>query len=604
VCATARFPVNIEHRPQLLHLHLPHLCIIGARIAMDNPAPQPADDSDAPDDSRSISEAVTTGSWESYSDSEASNEDSDEREVDSLADEEYWEEDTAADAWLARYPGGTRLLYPQLFVVKPRGGKVMTPSRHPNRTDSLLRLPSEIRNRIYRHYFDRDEEVKRPEERHAPFRDRDGMEMQRIRLSSENVELKFWLSTALLQTSRQLRFEAMFILFSNRVITVEWLLVLPRFIEFLGKEGCAMVRYLDIWDTLNLQGDNSAGYRDIITSIVHFSRLQHLRIVLSWDIHSRLWSDRTHSWFDANEWTHDGTLTKHAVPKMRSEDIERHWPEYEVLKNLKAQKFTLAVETIWADRYLEFDRNHGAYPGISKSIQSHPASTQSVPSPAPVAKAIEIQLRSRAFTPSAEFDDEDSDSPTWQDTDTLANKTIPLYNFLRKFFHNNISLWPLRGEMPVDNFVAFPTARKSTGSIMRDCAFCYLSERHCGHHAVPNQPPFEPKRREGDGGEENAKTLETRFEDLSYVDMREACRDVAQQMEDANAPELFKVFAIFDYLGWFETPNSELLARLDAAVDVGWRGKRVDKDEVPPWDVLYREVRSRSFARRNALYSI
>ena len=117
---------------------------------------------------------------------------------------------------------------------------------------------------------------------------------------------------------------------------------------------------------------------------------------------------------------------------------------------------------------------------------------------------------------------------------------------------------------------------------MRDCAFCYLSERHCRHHTVPDQPPFKPKRREGDGMEENAKALEKRFEDLSHVDMREASLDVALQMNGADAPELFQAFAIFDYLGWFETLNSVRLARFDAAVDVGWTGKRVDKDEVPP----------------------
>jgi hypothetical protein len=585
---------------------------------MNNPHPQFAPYSDTPNDTRSISEADSTGSWGS----EASNEDSDEGAVDSLADEgcadeAYWEEETAADAWLARFPGGTSVLYPQLFVVKPRRGKVLTPPRYPN-NNFLLHLPSEIRNRIYRYYFDRDEEVKRPEERHAPFRDREGIEMQRICLSSEYVELKFWLSTALLQTSRQLRFEAMFVLFSNRVITVEWLPALPRFVEFLGKEGCAMVRYLDIWDTLNLQGDDNAGYRDIITSIMHFSGLQHLRIVVSWGIrHSGLWSDRTYSWFDQNEWKHNGTLTKQAVPKMRSEDVERHWPEYEVLRNLKTQKFTFAVETPWADRYLEFDRIHGAYPGISKSMQSHAARTQSAPSLANLAtssispqvleasEAIEIQPRSSALTPNTEFDDEDSDSPTWQETDTLANKTIPLYNFLREFFHNNPPFGPWRGSFLVDNFVAFPTARKSTGNIMQDCAFCYLSERHCGHHAVPDQPPFEPTPLEGDDEEEDVKILQTRFENLSYVDMREVCQEVVHWMENpdnfvnmrllwnADATEFLNIAAIFDYLGWPETPNSERLARLDAAVEAGWMGKRVDKDEVPPWDVLYREVHSR-----------
>lgn len=572
---------------------------------MNNPPPQ-----SAPDDSSSISEAGSTSSWWG---SETSNEACDEREMDSLADEgcadeAYWEEDTAVDPWLARFLGGTSVLYPQLFVVKPRGGMVHTPSRYPN-NDSLLHLPSEIRNRIYRHYFDRDEEVKRPKEMHAPFRDREGIEMQRICLGSSFVELKFWLSTALLQTSRQLRFEAMSIFFRNRVITVEWLPVLPRFVEFLGKEGCAMVRYLDIWDALNIQGYNNAGYRDIVTSIMHFSGLQHLRIVVSWDV-CYLRNDRTLSWFDQNEWKHDRTLTKQAVPKMRSEDIERHWPEYEVLKNLKAQKFTFAVETPWADGYLEFDRSHGAYPKISKSMQSHAARTQSALSSANLAtssissqvleafETIEIQPCSSALTPNTEFDDEDSDSPTWQETDTLANKTIPLYNFLREFFHNHPPFVYVRREMSWHNFVAFPTARKSTGSIMQDCGFCYLSERHCGYHAVPDQPPFELRRLEGDDEEEDVKTLQARFEDLSYVDMRKVCREVVRWMRlnycsvDLGRIEFSQIAGIFNYLGWPETPYSERLARLDAAVETGWTGKRVDKDGVPAWGVLYREVRS------------
>jgi hypothetical protein len=607
-----------QHQPRQLHLHRAHLCIIGAHIAMDNPSSQPAADSDTPNDSRSMSEAGSIDTW--VWDSEASTGDSDDGEVDSLADdgcadEAYREEDTAADAWLARFPGGTSLLYPQLFVVKPRGGKVFTPSRYPNNT-SLLHLPPEIRNRIYRHYFDSFEEAKHPEEMHAPFRDREGTEMQRICLGSENVELKFWLSNALLQTSRQLRSEAMVIFFINRVITVEWLPALPRLVEFLGKEGCAMVRYLDIWDTMNLQVDDNPGYRDILTSIVHFSCLQHFRIVISWGF--GLMDDRRFLWFDQNEWESNGTLMKRAVPKMRSEDIEMHWPEYQVLKNLQAQTFTLALEPgrVSGYEYLEFDRSHGAYPEVSRSMKSPATRTQPAPSSANLAtsnslhvlegfEAFETQSLSNAVTSNTEFDDEDSDSPTWQETDTLANKTIPLYNFIREFLHKNRSnpLGTVRVRISVDTFVAFPTALKSRGSIMHDCALCYLSGRHCGYHAVPDQPPFQRTLQEGDDGEGDVKTLQRRFDDLSYVDMREICRDVVRHMEGTNNPiipslswdsrETFlRISAVFDYLGWPEALNSERLNRLDAAVDAGWMGKRVDKDEVPPWDVLYREVHS------------
>ena len=584
---------------------------------MDNPSSLPAADSDTPNDSRSMSEAGSIDTW--VWDSEASTGDSDDGEVDSLADdgcadEAYREEDTAADAWLAKFPGGTSLLYPQLFVVKPRGRKVLTPSRYPNNT-SLLHLPAEIRNRIYGHYFDSVEEAKHPEEIHAPFRDREGTEMQRICLGSENVELKFWLSNALLQTSRQLRSEAMVIFFINRVITVEWLPALPRLVKFLGKEGCAMVHYLDIWDTLNLQGDDNAGYRDVLTSIMHLSCLQHLRIIISCG--NWLWNERHSSWFDQNALNPNRSIMKRAVPKMRSEDIEKHWPEYEVLKNLKAQTFTLAMEHPLEDRYLEFDRSHGAFPEISRSMKSHATRMQLAPSSANLAtssnswqflegfEAFEIQSLSNAVTSNTEFDDEDSDSPTWQETDTLANKTIPLYNFIREFFHNNLPnpLGPVRAGISVDTFAAFPTALKSRGSIMHDCALCYLSGWHCGYHAVPEQPPFQRTLQEGDDEEGDVKTLQRRFDDLSYVDMREVCRDVVRHMEGTNDPVIpslswdsretfLRISAVFDYLGWPEALNSERLNRLDAAVDAGWMGKRVDKDEVPPWDVLYREVHS------------
>ena len=559
-----------------------------------------------PDDLENLSEVDTSdsGGTEYECACEDGATESDESEDDGPADESHWEEKVALDAWLAMHPGGSRLLYPRLFVVKPRGGKVVTPSRNPSKTCFLFHLVPEIRNQIYKYCFDVYENVKRPEEEHAPFRDRDGREIQQIHLGNGNVELKFWLSNALLQTSRQLRYEATSILFENRVITVEWLPALPRFVEFLGKKGCAMVRYLDVWDTLNLQAHDSR-YRDIITTISHFSRLQHLRIVLSWGI----LSDRTRSWFHASEWTPDGGFKEHAIPKMRFEAIKSHWPEYEVLKNLKAQKFTLAVEVdCWGDRYIEFDRSYGAYPGITNSMQFHSASNESAPSPAPAPvptsfislevlkafKAIETEPQSRRLTPSSEYDE--IDSPTWQDTDTLVNKTIPLYNFLCEYFHTNIYLRlpeECLGEMPVQNMVTFPTAQKSTGSIMRDCAFCYLSERHCGYHAVPDSPPFELKRLRGEGLEGPGKTLTTRFEDLSYVDMREACRDMFQEIINTDVPELSgltNAFVVFEYIRWFEMPINECLARLDAAVEVGWTGKRVDKEEVPPWDMLYSEV--------------
>ena len=71
------------------------------------------------------------------------------------------------------------------------------------------------------------------------------------------------LSTAVLQTSRQLLFEAMPMLFKNRAITVEWLLPYRDLWSSWG-EGCAMLRYLDILNGLNFRGvDTSRGYASL-----------------------------------------------------------------------------------------------------------------------------------------------------------------------------------------------------------------------------------------------------------------------------------------------------------------------------------------------------
>lgn len=538
---------------------------------------------------------------------EAAN-DGDEQDVDSAADSEFWEEDRAADEWLARYPAGIDLLYPQLFVVQPLESKVTTPSQESQASDGtdpffpFFSLPSEIRNRIYGHYFDnlRDESDNltpwnaSPSHNRLMFRDRKGNIKERVIITSTNDELRFWLSTELLATSRQVRYEAMSNFFRNRVMTVDWLPALARFVDFMGKQGCDMVYYLDIWDFLNERGEgDGAVYRDIIANVMHFSRLQHLRIVLSWD------EKNSHSWFDSDETT-QGKPAKRALPKMRSEDVESRWPEYAVLTQLKAQKFTLAMEDKFGNRYSEFDRTHGAYPEVTRlmrtpsttmplasvSVTASPSSPQALKArtaiePQSLEASEANETCSCTVTPGAELGDEESDSPIWQDTDALADNIIPLYNFVREYANGRHVY--RRTEMSLKRFATFPTAKKSTGPIMRGCAFCYLGESHCGYHAVPDQPPFELNLRDEDT-EEDMEILNTRFEDISYPDMRDACQDVVLWMASLRDFEWDKVRALFDYQGWFDMSNSTTIHLLEG----------VNKDEVPPWDMLYYVLRPAS----------
>lgn len=153
-------------------------------------------------------------------------------------------------------------------------------------------------------------------------------------------------------------------------------------------------------------------------------------------------------------------------------------------------------------------------------------------------------------------DDSDVDSETWQDTDTLTNKTIPLYNFVRAYYHNNLYEVPEQEDesvVAVPDLATFPTAQNSIGSIMRDCPFCCIREQHCGFHAVPNQPPFRPKLLQGDNAlEGSVKTLAAVFAELSYVELRKACRDVCEELIDdfGEVDDLMNIFTITRHRGW------------------------------------------------------
>ncbi|TVY81385.1 hypothetical protein LSUE1_G005566 [Lachnellula suecica] len=223
---------------------------------------------------------------------------------------------------------------------------------------------------------------------------------------------------------------------------------------------------------------------------------------------------------------------------MQAEGIDLFWPEYDILEKLKAQKFTLAG-THMAElehRYLEFDRTSGPLLDVINLIESGPSPMQSTVSVAkstpsqvidPLA-TVEIQSHNSPLTLNSKSLEEGAGTPAWQDTDPLANRAIPLYNFFREFFHNNPPTVPQisYSKRLYRHFITFPTARGSTGPIMRDCVFCYIKQQHCQYHAVPDQPPFEPNvhgtLEDENLAETNVTALQAQFEDLSYVDMREA----------------------------------------------------------------------------------
>ncbi|KAF2665895.1 hypothetical protein BT63DRAFT_458259 [Microthyrium microscopicum] len=545
---------------------------------------------------------------ENSEDSVKDNNDTD--DVDSLADDEYWEENNEADEWLAEF-GSSQDLYPNIYMVEPHQGIVETPCIDPSLTHYLLRLPLEIRNLIYEHCFDIDipGDIDGPEETFAPFFDRWGIELKRITLDSSNHDLKYFLSSAVLRTSRQMRYEAMPILFRSRVCTTDWLPAIPKFKEFLGQEGCAMISYLDVWDALDLQGRHNNTYGDILKSIWHFPCLQHLRIVVAFGPNDVgvPWEQRTSSWFTDDDWNEvHADLTPPVVPKLRIEDLDKHWPEHIILKSIKTQHFTLAAA--FSEHYWEFDRGYGALPSICKSMRpdSAAAAPTMLPNPSTVVpldpahtfERVEHPLADQSLlviSPASESQiTPNLDSPGSEDIKGCYRSVIPLFNFLRHHFllfllatmEDGSYLEEPARHKALGRFNTFPIAPISTGSIMPACALCYLAGKHCGYHTEPDYPSY-PSELEEDNVENTSFSEE--FKQLSYYEYRNTCFHLANVARDT--PELDQVFTVCNYLGWDEVSDLECLEALNRATIHGWEGLRFDKREALPWDVCYHELR-------------
>lgn len=113
------------------------------------------------------------------------------------------------------------------------------------RSPSLFDLPLEIRHLIYDDYLNLE-----GVSTHQAYSDIRGGDrpLPEVYLSSEDVELKFWLPRALFQTSRQLREELQLFFLSTRCFSMDDPMILIRFATILGAEGRAAIRYLYITD--------------------------------------------------------------------------------------------------------------------------------------------------------------------------------------------------------------------------------------------------------------------------------------------------------------------------------------------------------------------
>lgn len=518
-----------------------------------------------------------------------------------MPDEEFLQEDGTADSWLAQFPGGSRLLYPRLLFVESTGIDIVIPARNVREPQCFMTLPQELRSLIYRWYFDTSEEDDRhageqfnvfserethpPEEQYHAFPETHEDGLRRLNLTSEDTELKHLLSRPLLRACRQLRFEALPVLLGSRVFTVEWFPVIPRFIDFLGAKGCSMVRYLDMWDFHDMKSDLS--YSDICTflpilrSIQCLPLLRHLRIVLP--------HHDTFPHFERVDFERGIELTEETRPRIRAEDVRSQarevldlsspsgphdpnlWPEYLLLLGLSTNNFTLAFEfPNHIENYVEFDQTTGLYPELLRAMRGRRSQNANRNSTSPdLALDNQVAFYCAYITPhSGNTSMVDTESAAWQETDELADKTIPFYNFV-------VELATSAG-LAYDETVIRHT--KSTGAIMRDCDMCYCTGLHCGCHVIPPQLETDIKD-------------DTDMPNFTYITagVRALLDTVSETL--ATKEQYFRALVVQSYLGWPEQ-DRRVVDRL-----VELHNSVIDGTDMPMrdvhiniWNVLYREV--------------
>ena len=456
--------------------------------------------------------------------------------------------------------------YPRLFIMSPTEGHLVTPAQRTHEPCPLHKLSRELRDYVWQYAI--CNAVDDAHQGYSNMTNHPGEFLPSIPLTANHLFLKRYMSLPLLRASRQLRSEALPIFFGSVVFTTGWLPALSHFVGFLGRGGCAMVRYIIVRDDIDLKTSHRSAYVSLIVSLESFSKLHHLSLdICAWK--SLL------PWFDGSDLPRGehGRPVAGATPKMRGYELDTiEWSEYRSLNMVGAREFTLYLEATFLDAYYEFDRNSGSFPALLASMRAnYQHAIDSVSSTAP---AIAQDEDAEAITSGQKADKSLSPlHPAWQDTDNLADKTIPMYNYIRHY------LCDIKNHADSEVYTCFPFASVSAGPTMRDCAFCYLSNEHCGYHAVPDQFHDEESM--------------NRFKRLSYKDMETECLDVACNSTMPGAVDgHFEIGShiriVQKQVGLPAQPARGMLHGFEEPLQAGWVGKSIDKNKVKVWDQIGR----------------
>lgn len=483
-----------------------------------------------------------------------------------LSSHHYRKIERKVETWLATNPGGTASLYPELLVIRPCEGGVTTPAEDKSQPRQFLGLPREIRDWIYRAYFDCHD----PEDEFEGFKSgavraagADGLPF--ITVGRDNLLLKYWLRLPLLKISRQFRHEALPVFLQNFVFIVHWLPDLPRFADFLGPLARSMVRHMDVWDNFDMQRLQTPGYLKLLSSLRAFQRLHDLNLILC---RGANFSD----WFDAHELhprgRNKGYPRSGFLPKMRL-DSAGVWPEQSILQDLCIKEFTLLRGSTSGET--KFDMSHGALPVLVNAMRANWElvncskdkgagwSRQSQQDHMMVAADVNDKARDRHLQPNAILDRTEEEATTMN---------VAIYNYIRE-------VAPLLTE-PHGAFSCIPTAERSEGHIIHNCALCYLIDDHCGYHGLPCRQTDDVEVRH----------LAT----LSLDEFRQALRKEIHEQNLLYDEGVGQVVHLQKNLGWPDTPKMDLLNALHQTSDSEMESEEYEEEELRIWNVMCSEL--------------
>jgi hypothetical protein len=409
-------------------------------------------------------------------------------DVDCVHDKQYLDCEEEMDWYVNRYEEVPR--YSRLFVVQPLAGQseIMSPPSNQEQFFPFLSLPAELRRAVYLEFFayHNGECWNHQKGGHCHCRICNGTKAywhDRV-LSFDthdnfSTELAQWLSgNPLLQSCRQIRLEALPVLFQTRQLSIEWIDQLPMIIGFLGPAVCEFIHEIRLDDIMLHEHNEKRRLLDLDESCVlqnlrllkHFTKLRHVTVVLNYDIiNNGLHSCQSMSDVPGRmmEWAGSRALSELPLRSLR------------VVSNRSLRRTgTYLICEEYSSRVAECFETFGNL--LLNKGKPKPAG--------------DSQPHNRAI-------DEAGTTMTGV-TENSSSVNLPIFNFLKFYLHDMIKRRPGQffiGETPIDvsskvpliqalGILRLPLGSPSTGDQLGTCALCYLLNEHCGYHFLPPAP--------------------------------------------------------------------------------------------------------------------